>query len=301
MVLTTTPEERFENVDLLNYDYDPEYVTVGEPEMAYVEVDSGEETFLCLHGEPTWGFLYRRMIPTLRERGRVVVPDFPGFGRSDTFTEVDEYSFHRFYGWLRTFVEELDLRNVTLVCQDWGSILGLPLAAHHPDRFSRVVAMNALLPDGGREAELSEAFYSWLHDVEQHLAGSPEEWNIGARLTEGDRFDDAEEGALNAPFPDAPSKAGTIAWPQLVPRTPEMGGADTIHSARQRFAEWEKPFFVLFSDEDPVTENFAHDLRELVPTATDQPETWIEGAGHFLQSEAGEEVAAEIVDFVDRT
>jgi len=159
MALVSTPEERFENVE--GYDYQPEYISVGEPEMAYVDVEGeGEETFLCLHGEPTWGFLYRKMIPKLQERGRIVVPDFVGFGRSDKYTEVDEYSFGKHYNNLACFVEKLDLTGVTLVCQDWGSILGLPLAvSDEPERFSRIVAMNALLTDG--EIELAEMWYGF--------------------------------------------------------------------------------------------------------------------------------------------
>ena len=300
MPLSRTPEERFEAADLTGYEYDPEYVEVGEPRMAYVDVEGeGEETFLCLHGEPTWGYLYRKMIPALREEGRVVVPDFVGFGRSDKYTEVSEYSFDLFYDFLVEFVTELDLRNVTLLCQDWGSILGLPAAAHNEERFSRIVAMNALIPDG--RVELSEAFYGWQETVVEQFAPAPAEWDVGQMLVDGVGFDPNTTEAYNAPFPDAGSKAGAIAWPQLVPDDPAMDGADTIHAARERFAEWEDPFFVLFSDSDPITRNFADDLRELVPAASEQPETWIEDAGHFLQETAGEKVANEVVKFVRRT
>ncbi|MDX1748080.1 MAG: alpha/beta fold hydrolase [Halobacteriales archaeon] len=149
MTLLRTPEDRF---DVPDYPYEPQYVEVGEPRMAYVDVEGeGDETFLCLHGEPTWGFLYRKMIPGLSERGRVVVPDFLGFGRSDKYSEVDEYSYDLHFDSLVTFVEELDLRDVTLVCQDWGGILGLAVAGIHPERFARLVPMNTFLPDGTQE------------------------------------------------------------------------------------------------------------------------------------------------------
>ena len=141
MALTSTPEECF--ADLSEYDYEPQYVDVGEPD--------AEETFLCLHGEPTWGYLYRKMVSTLREEGRVVVPDFVGFGRSDKYTEHEEYTYEMHYDLLVAFIEALDLENVTLVCQDWGGILGLPVAVNEPECFARLVPMNTGVPSGTQE------------------------------------------------------------------------------------------------------------------------------------------------------
>ena len=141
MALTSTPEECF--ADLSEYDYEPQSVDVGEPD--------AEETFLCLHGEPTWGYLYRKMVPTLREEGRVVVPDFVGFGRSDKYTEREEYTYEMHYDSLVAFIEALDLENVTLVCQDWGGILGLPVAVNEPECFARLVPMNTGVPSGTQE------------------------------------------------------------------------------------------------------------------------------------------------------
>jgi haloalkane dehalogenase len=297
----STPEERFESIP--NYDYPYERVTVTDDgaEMAYVDVEAldggqGEETFLCLHGEPTWGFLYRKMIPRLRDRGRVVVPDFLGFGRSDKYTDEDAYGFEMHFDTLRTFVETLDLEGVTLVCQDWGSILGLPFAVSEaPERFDRIVAMNALLTDG--ETELVEA---WHHFKD--LVVGADEFDV-ARLINDSCVTDLTEAVMDgyaAPFPDEESKAGVYAWPPMVPQKPDDTGAERHVRLRDDLREWEKPFLVLFSDSDPVTEHYRDLLCDLVPTATDEPDVWIEGAGHFLQEDAGEACADHIVDFVDR-
>jgi len=297
MALVSTPEARFDDVP--NYDYPHDSVTVTDngAEMAYVDVEgSGDETFLCLHGEPTWGFLYRKMVPRLRDRGRVVVPDFLGFGRSDRYTDVEDYSFDLHYETLRTFVETLDLEGVTLVCQDWGSILGLPLAvSDRSERFDRVVAMNALLTDG--EVELVETWHQFKDMVVEADAFD------AARLVDGACVTDLSEGAMagySAPFPDEASKAGAYAWPPMVPQTPEMPGADRHAQLRADLRSWEKPFFALFSDSDPITEQYCDLFRDLVPTATDEPDVWVEGAGHFLQEDAGTACADHVVNFVDR-
>ena len=302
MTLVSTPAERFE--DLPEYDYPHDAVTVTDDgaEMAYVDVpettgaSAAEETFLCLHGEPTWGFLYRKLIPRLRERGRVVVPDFVGFGRSDKYTDPEAYGFEMHYESLRRFVEALDLEGVTLLCQDWGSILGLPFAvSDRPERFDRIVAMNALLTDG--ETELVETWHRF-----KDMVVETDELDV-ARLVEGACVNELSEGARRgyaAPFPDEDSKAGAYAWPPMVPRSPEMPGADRHAKLREDLGEWEKPFFALFSDSDPITRQFRDRFRDLVPTARDEPDVWVEGAGHFLQEDAGEACAEHVVEFVDR-
>ena len=297
MTLVRTPEERFEGVPDYDYPHDRVPVTDDGAEMAYVDVSGdGEETFLCLHGEPTWGFLYRKMIPRLRERGRVVVPDFLGFGRSDKYTDEDRYGFEMHYDALRTFVETLDLEGVTLVCQDWGSLLGLPFAvSEQPERFDRIVAMNALLTDG--ETELPETWYRF-----RDMVVEAEDFDV-ARLVDGACVTDLPEDVLAgyaAPFHDEESKAGAYAWPPMVPQRPEDPGADRHARLREDLQSWEEPFFVLFSDSDPITEHYRDLFRDLVPTATDEPDVWVEGAGHFLQEDAGEACADRVVDFVDR-
>jgi len=321
VTLIRTPEERFE--DLPGYDYEAEYVSVGEPEMAYVDVGDpdADETFLCLHGEPTWGYLYRKMIPTLRERGRVVVPDMVGFGRSEKYTDPETYTFGMHYDALTAFVEKLDLENVTLVCQDWGGVLGLPMATlEHPERFARLVPMNTGTPTGsGGMIPAWWAFREYmadtddppiatvvraLGDVAHHAAldDQPEPWVAPVEQGEAG-MDLAPEvaAAYDAPFHTPEAKAGAKKWPSLVATDPEMAGADVGQEAAAALAEWEKPAFVLFGDEDPITGPTRDAMRDLIPTADEQPDVWVEGAGHFLQEDAGEDVAEHIVSFVDRT
>lgn len=293
----TTPESRFEDVP--DYDYDVERIAVTDDgaEMAYVDVPgNGSETFLLLHGEPTWGFLYRDLIPPLSEYGRVVVPDALGCGRSDKYLETDAYSFDLHYRSFERFLTGLDLDDVTLVCHDWGGILGLALAGHHPDRFARIVPMNTGLPDGTQEmSEDWQKFASFVKRVDELPIGM-----LIQNATATDLSDDIL-AAYEAPFPTEESKANARIWPHLIPQSPDDPGADTMQAAKERLAEWDKPAFVLFSDADPITGDSRDPIRELIPTATDQPDVWIEDAMHFLQEDAGKRVAEEIAEFVERT
>ena len=299
MGLVSTPPERFEDIE--DYPTDPEFVDVGGPEMAYVDVageneNDGEETFLCLHGEPTWGYLYRKVIPTLAEEGRVVVPDFVGFGRSDKYTERTEYTFEMHYDSLVAFIEALDLDDITLVCQDWGGILGLPVAANHPERFARLVPMNTGVPSGRQEMpEAWEDFREFVERVDQLPIGMLIQNATASELT------DETLAAYEAPFPEEAYKAGAREWPDMVPRQGGGDGAEITRAAAERLSDWEKPAFVLFSDSDPITRGNRDPLRELLPTASEQPDVWVEGAMHFLQEDAGEEIAEQIVEFVRRT
>jgi len=310
MALLTTPEERF--ADVPDYDHEPAYVEVDvdpadggdepNPRMAYVDVgatDAGgeaEETFLCLHGEPTWGFLYRKMMPGLAERGRVVVPDLLGFGRSDKYDRREAYDYELHYDALAGLVEALDLTNVTLVCQDWGGILGLPYATRNPERFARLVPMNTGVPSGRQEMpEAWEEFRAFVERVE--------ELPIGMLIQNATATELSEEviAAYEAPFHTEAAKAGAREFPDMVPRQGGGDGAEYTREAAARLKEWEKPAFVLFADSDPITRSNRDPLRELIPTAQDQPDVWVEGAMHFLQEDAGERIAEEIVAFVDRT
>jgi len=298
VTLTTTPEERFEDVPDYEYPHEKVPVTDDGAEMAYVDVEgNGDETFLLMHGEPTWGFLYRKMIPTLSEHGRVIVPDMLGLGRSDKYTDPDAYSFDLHYESFETLLfDELDLSEITLVCQDWGGILGLALAGHNPERFARLVAMNTGVPDGTQE--MSDAWHQFADFVE-----NVEELPIGMLIQNATAEELSEEviAAYEAPFPTEESKACARVLPFLIPHSPNDEGADTMQAAKQRLSEWEKPAFVLFSDSDPITRNARDPLRELIPTASEQPDTWIEGAMHFLQEDKGEEIADEIAAFVERS
>jgi len=291
-----TPDERFD--DLPGFPFDPHYVRVGDDlRMHYVDEGDGAP-ILCLHGAPTWGYLYRHMIPPLAQAHRVVVPDFIGFGRSDKYTAVDDYSFERHYESLRTFIETVDLSDVTLVVQDWGGLLGLAYAAQNPDRIARLAILNTFLPSG--DEEKSTAFLVWRRFVE-NTPDLPVGQIVRRGLAHPESLSDAEEAAYEAPFPTPESKAGAVAWPLLVPMEPETPVADVMRDTRARLAEWSKPAFVLFAPGDPILGGAQGFFRSLIPTATDQPEISIDDAGHFLQEEQGPVIADHILRFLDRT
>ena len=295
MALVSTPDDRFEAT--AGYDYPVSRVAVGAPKMAYVDVaGDGPETFLCLHGEPTWGYLYRGLIDRLSDRGRVVVPDAIGFGRSDKYTDRGAYTFRLHYDALVQFIERLDLTDITLVCQDWGGALGLTAAATHPERFARLVPMNTDLPSGRQT--MPPAWHRFHEFVE-----TTEQLDIGRLVRNGTErgLSDAEAAAYDAPFASEAEKAGAYAWPEMVPRRGGGDGGDLTAAARDRLREWDKPAFVLFSDSDPITHGARDELRSLLPTAAYQPDVWIENAGHYLQEDAPGEIADRIVAFVDRT
>lgn len=291
-----TPDERFD--DLPDFPYPPNYATVGDDlRMHYIDAGDGAP-ILCLHGEPTWGYLYRHMIPPLAQAHRVLIPDFIGFGRSDKLTAVDDYSFALHFDALCDFVDALDLTDVTLVVQDWGGLLGLAYAARYPSRIARLVLLNTFLPTG--EEEKSPAFLRWRRFVER----TPD-LPIGSIVRRGlatpERLSDAEEAAYDAPFPTAESKAGAVAWPLLVPMTPDDPGADAMKETRARLSVWSKPAFVLFAPEDPILGEARDFFHSLIPTASEQPRLTIPDAGHFLQEEQGPDIARHVRDFIDRT
>ena len=295
MPVVRTPEERFEVVK--GFPYAPQFLTIDDLRVHYVDVGEGE-VILCLHGEPTWSYLYRKMIPSLSENHRVLAMDFIGFGRSDKLTEMSEYSFKLHYETLVSFIEELNLERITLVVQDWGGLTGLTVASEMPERFARLVIMNTFLPTG--EEPLGDAFHAWRSFVEQHP-----DLQIGRvirmGLAKGERLTPEAKAADDAPCPDATYKAGAASWPLLVPISPEDPGAAEMRRAREIYSEWQKPVLVMFSDGDPVTGAGFNFFRQLIPTAQDQPKVIIKDAGHFLQEEKGEEIAQHILEFIQRT
>lgn len=283
--------------DVPGFDHPFDRIDVGHGEMAVVDVGEGPETFLCLHGEPTWGYLYRKMVPGLAEIGRVVVPDFLGFGRSDRFDDPDAYSYDMHLESLLGLVEALDLTDVTLVGQDWGGVLGLRAATVDlPDRFARIVAMNTFVPDGTQS--MPEEWHAFREMVE--AVGT----ELSVRmLIEAGTARDVDEAALEAyeaPFPAPEHKWGAVRWPGLVPTEPDDPGAASQAKAKEALKAWDKPFLVCFGDSDPITGAAAPVLRKMVPTADREPETWIDDAGHFLQEDGGEQIAEEIRAFVER-
>jgi haloalkane dehalogenase len=262
-------------------------------------VDEGAgEVILCLHGEPSWSFLYRKMIPLLAKRHRAIAPDFIGFGKSDKYTEMEEYSFQMHRDTLVAFLDALELDGITLVCQDWGGLIGLRVASEMPDRFARLVIMNTGLPTG--EGQIGDGFMQWRTFVE-HTPDLPIGPIMQMAMADPDHLTPELMAAYEAPFPDRRYKSGAQAWPLLVPIRPDDPGADSMRRARDVFSKWTKPCLVMFSDGDPVTSGGDAVLRELIPSAKEQPEITIRGAGHFLQEEKGEEIAGHILDFIERT
>lgn len=279
-----TPEERFSN--LPGFPYEPRYMEIEGLRMAYVE-DGAGEPILMLHGESTWGYLYRHMIPPLARQGRVIVPDLIGFGRSDKPAAANAYSYKAHARWLRAFVAALDLRNITLVCQDWGGLLGMRVLAQVPERFARVVAMNTGLPDGrGR----SEAFLKWRRfsqrvealDVPQLMRGA-----LRKRV-----LTDAEAAAYGAPFPAREYQSGALAFPRLVPTRRDHPGAHDNRVAIERLRALDIPVLLAWADGDPITGHSEARLRSIFRNVA--PPLAIRGAGHFIQEDSGEEVAAHI-------
>ena len=291
-----TPDDRF--MGLPGYAFGAHYLEVDGLRIHHL--DEGPQTappVLLLHGEPSWSYLYRKTIPLLAAAGcRAVAPDLVGFGRSDKPTAPDDYTYQRHVDWMRAVLERLDLREVTLVCQDWGGLIGLRLVAEHPERFARVVAANTFLPTGDRPA--GPAFLAW-----QRYSQETPELPVG-RIVQGGCVTElpaAVLAAYDAPFPDEHYKAGPRRFPLLVPTSPDDPAAPANRRAWQALRRWEKPFLTAFSDSDAITRGGDRGLQATIPGAAGQPHTTIVGGGHFLQEDKGEDLAAVIVDFVSRT
>jgi haloalkane dehalogenase len=289
-----TPEHRF--ADLPGIGYDPRYENVGGLWMAYVETGpAGGEPVLLLHGEPSWSFLYRTVMPVLAEAGfRAIAPDLIGFGRSDKPAAITDHSYARHVEWVRAFAfDRLDLRGLTLVGQDWGGLIGLRLVAEHPDRFARVVAANTGLPTG--DQPMPDV---WLRfrDV---VLGTPA-LSVSRLVQAGcqTRLPAAVLAAYDAPFPDESFMAGPRAMPRLVPTSPSDPAAPANRAAWERLAAWDKPFLVAFSDRDPITGGMAPLLKQAIPGAAGLDHPVITGAGHFLQEDAGQRLGEVISAFL---
>jgi haloalkane dehalogenase len=297
MRVLRTAEERF--ADLPDFGYEPRYADVGGLRLAYVEAGPPEgEPVLLLHGEPSWSFLYRKVIPVLAEAGlRAIAPDLIGFGRSDKPAEVADHSYARHVEWIRAFAfDALDLSGVTLVGHDWGGLIGLRLVAEHPDRFARVVAANTGLPTG--DQPMPDV---WLRFRE--VVRTAPVLSVSRLLQSGCQTTLPPDvlAAYDAPFPDSSYAAAVRAMPDLVPATPDNPASAANRAAWRQLAAWDKPFLVAFSDRDPITGAMAPVLKRTVPGAAGRLHPVLGGAGHFLQEDAGEELGAIIAAFARST
>jgi len=287
-----TPDDRFAN--LPGYPWQPRYATTSDG-LRVAVLDEGPrdaQPVLLLHGEPSWSYLYRKMVPVLLDAGfRVVAPDLVGFGRSDKPVRDDDYTYARHVEWMRSVLfDELDLRDVVLVCQDWGGLIGLRLLAEHPDRFARVVAANTGLPDG--TVRLPDAWWRF-HDFVQRTPDLPIGFLVSAGCAE--QLPDDVVAAYDAPFPTADFKAGARRFPSLIPQTLDDPATPDNQRAWQVLRTLETPFLTAFSDEDPITRGGERYLQQHIPGAKDQPHTTIRGGGHFLQEDRGVELAQVVV------
>jgi haloalkane dehalogenase len=293
MEVVRTPDERF--ADLVGYPFAPKYVEVESLRMHVVDEGPRDAApVLLLHGEPTWSYLYRTMIPVLAAAGhRVIAPDLIGFGRSDKLVRREDYTYERHVGWMRGFVEAMDLRDITLFGQDWGGLIGLRLAAENTERFARIVAANTFLPTGDRDP--GDMFRAW-----QRYSQETPEFHVGGIVKSGcvAPLAPTEIHAYNAPFPDESFKAGPRRFPMLVPSTPDDPASEANRAAWKVLEAWDKPFLTTFSDSDPITAGADRVFHKLVPGTAGQPHTTIVGAGHFLQEDKGPEIARVIVDWL---
>ena len=302
-----TPEARF--ADLEGFAFAPRYVMVNDArfgELRMAAIDEGPRAApvaLLLHGEPTWSFLYRRMIPQITGAGfRAVAPDFIGFGRSDKLAQRADYSYAAFVSWLLQFLRTLDLTRVTLVCQDWGGPIGLSALAAEPQRFAAVLAANTILPNcepapRGVPGWPGKLIAGWVE-----TAAAADDLPVSGIVASVCRTVPGA-GALqgyDAPFPDASYKMGVLAFPGLIPIREQMPGIRENRAVWSVLEKFERPFVTAFSDSDPTTAAWAEVFRRRIPGAAGQPHPVIGNAGHFLQEDQGEALAAVVIDLLRR-
>jgi haloalkane dehalogenase len=292
MHVLRTPDERFSG--LPDYPFAPRYREVGDGlRMHYVD-EGGGRPILLLHGEPSWSYLYRKMIPPLAAAGfRAIAPDLIGFGKSDKPSDPGDYTYARHVQWVRALVEALDLRDTVLVCQDWGSLIGLRLVTEIPDRFSRVVVANGFLPTGDRRA--NRAFRLW-----RAFARFSPLFPIGRIVAQGcvTKLPRAVRAAYDAPFPSRAFKAGARIFPMLVPTSPHDPAAADSRRAWEALGRWDKPFLTLYGKNDPILGRADGPLQRQVPGAKGQPHERFWG-GHFVQEDRGDYLAEKIAAWLN--
>ncbi len=296
MEILRTPDERF--ATLPDYPFAPHYIESDNLRIHYLDEGPREaDPILMLHGEPSWSYLYRKMIPVFTSAGyRSIAPDLVGFGRSDKPAQRTDYTYQKHVDWMFAVIEFLNLQRITLVCQDWGGLIGLRLAAEHENRFARIVTANTFLPTG--DTPPGEAFLNW-----QRYSQETPRFNPGGIVKGGCVTKLTQEviDAYNAPYPDDSYMAGARQFPTLVPTTPNDPASEANRQAWQVLQRWEKPFLTAFSDSDAITRGGDTFFQKVVPGTKGQPHTTIVGAGHFLQEDKGEELASVVVNFLTKT
>jgi haloalkane dehalogenase len=319
MSVYRTPDERFR--DLPGYPFEPRYAEVEDPRLGSLRVHTVDEgprnapTVLMMHGEPTWSYLYRKMIPVFVKAGlRAVAPDLVGFGRSDKPTEQSDYSFENHVRWMHAWLSRLDLQDITLFCQDWGGPIGLALLAAEPARFQRVVAANTMLHTveahlagrttwanhslGNGDVQISEMLLAWMLQSQRDP-----EFSAGPAIAGSTVRPVSPEviAAYDAPFPEERAKKGMRQFPALIPITPFDPGVAINQATWVALERFERPFLTLYGDSDPATRGWDAIFQERVPGAKGQAHEILADAGHFLQEDWGEQVAERVVRFMRST
>ncbi len=289
-----TPLEAFENLE--DYSFEAHYINVGDGlNMHYLdEGDKEGQVILLLHGEPSWSYLYRKMIPVLSNAGyRVITPDLIGFGKSDKPIHQSDYTYQRHVNWTFSLVEQLGLKEIILFCQDWGGLIGLRIAAEQSERFKYIFAANTFLPTGLQP--MPKAFFQW-----QEFVQNVPEFITGKTLQMATTTELSEEvvRAYNAPFPDERYKAGARKFPLLVPTSPDDPASPANLKAWEVLTKWDKPFITLFSDKDPITAGADKIFHSLILGTKGQEHKTIANAGHFLQEDKGEEIAQHMITII---
>ncbi len=302
MDILRTPEDRFTN--LPDYPFSPHYLTINDRQEDVAvrihcidEGNSASQTVLMLHGEPSWSFLYRKMVEPFVQAGyRVIAPDLPGFGKSDKTGKRTDYTYARHVAWLQDWLRAMDLNDIVLICQDWGGLIGMRLIADEPDRFARVVTTNTMLPTGDHGP--GEAFLQW-----QKFSQEVPVFPAGQIVSKGtvNQLSDAVIAAYDAPFPDESYKEAARQFPLLVPITPNDPESQANRDAWKALMRFTKPWLCAFGDSDPITAGGAPVIRKLVPGCQGQPHTTLRGGGHFIQEDCGLELSRVVLEWLKVT
>ena len=295
MKILRTPESAFKNI--IDYPFKENYHTTSDGlRVHYLDEGNPDHPLvLLLHGEPSWSFLYRTMIPILVAGGmRVIAPDLVGFGKSDKPAAQSDYTYAKHIDWMQEVLDHLELKNINMFIQDWGGLIGLRLLTANPDNFATVVAANTMLPTGS--VTPPQAFLDW-----QNFAATSPKFDVATvlqRATTTTLSDDII-AAYNAPFPTEEHKAGARVFPALVPTTENDPESENNKKAWGVLTQWSKPFLCLFSDQDPITKGGDQVFQKLIPGTKDQEHQTISG-GHFLQEDAGQEIASFMIEFYNK-